>query len=133
MTDKEGLAAIIETRSRINAIALVHRGLYESADLRYVDMQTPVALFIVEAITNAAKHGVSKGGHIDAVITQTNENVQVSVSDNGDQNIKKSKPKSKGIGTKLMNGFARQLSGKLTISQNDEGYNVSLNFTPRSQ
>lgn len=170
MTDKEGLAAIIETRSRINAIALVHRGLYESTDLRYVDMQkfldrllpeltfalgfetrgisvstiancdpmeadtaTPVALFIVEAITNAAKHGVSNGGHIDAVITQSNENVQVLVSDNGVQNIKKPKPTSKGIGTKLMNGFARQLSGKLTVSQNDAGYSVSLNFKPRSQ
>lgn len=35
----DGFLAINDTRSRINAIALVHRGLYESEDLRYIDMK----------------------------------------------------------------------------------------------
>lgn len=169
MVDKEGLAAITETRSRINAIALVHRGLYESADLRFVDMQkfldrllpeltfafgfdkryisvatkvncepmeadtaTPVALFILEAITNAAKHGVSNGGHIQVLIKQLDAKVQVSVSDNGHHLEEAMKPKSTGIGTKLMKGFARQLSGELHRQQDENGYTISLNFAVRA-
>jgi len=106
------LSAITETRSRINAIALVHRGLYESNNLRYVNMDvflnrlidelslalgmrekniklgvsvnckpmeaetaTPVALFIVEALTNAVKHGVHQGGEIAITLIQQKDDV----------------------------------------------------------
>ena len=167
--DKEGLKAIFDTRSRINAIALVHRGLYESVDLRYVDMQkfldrllpeltfalgfgarnitvstianceameadtaTPVALFIVEAVTNSVKHGVSNGGEIDVLIQQTGEKIHVSVADNGNHPGHNLKPNSAGIGTKLMKGFARQLNGTLSKKQNEDGYKLILSFIPRS-
>jgi len=114
------LSAITETRSRINAIALVHRGLYESNNLRYVNMDvflnrlidelslalgmrekniklgvsvnckpmeaetaTPVALFIVEALTNAVKHGVHQGGEIAITLIQQKDDVTVSIKDDG--------------------------------------------------
>lgn len=167
LTDKEGLAAIVDTRSRINAIALVHRGLYESKDLRFVNMQTfldrllpelavalglkargitvttqadcdpmeadtatPVALFIVEALTNAVKHGVSGGGQIRIDISQAKTGVNVVVSDNGTTSSATQKS-SGGMGTKLMKGFARQLGGTLKQMPGKNGFEISLNFIPR--
>ena len=169
LVDTQGLLAIIETRSRINAIALVHRGLYESTDLRYVDMNTfldrlipelaiafgleargitvstaascdpmeadtatPVALLIVEALTNSVKHGVKSGGHISIVITQEGDQVNVSIADNGKEDPNAGEqPNGTGTGTKLIKGFARQLGGKLDIKNSEEGYTVSLKFVPR--
>lgn len=168
LKDKEGLAAITETRSRINAIALVHRGLYESTDLRVVDMEkflgrlipelalalalkdrnitvessvmcdpmeadtaTPVALFIVEALTNAVKHGVSGGGHIGISLTQSGQDVKVKVSDTGVGTTSKQAMTGTGVGTKLMKGFARQLGGSLDKQLSDEGFEIMLSFEPR--
>ena len=167
LKDKDGLEAITETKARINAIALVHRGLYESTDLRVVDMQkflgrllpelslalglkkrkisistetncrpmeadtaTPVALFIVEALTNAVKHGVASGGKINIDVFQKGSDVTVSVSDNGTAS-NKSQIAANGTGTKLMKGFARQLGGILEKEADENGYKVTLNFTPR--
>lgn len=167
LKDKKGLSAIVETRSRINAIALVHKGLYESQDLRYVNMQmfldrllpelalafglnergidvtgtadckpmeadtaTPVALFIVEALTNSVKHGVGTGGAININIFQTGSEITVSVSDSGGT-IADSQNNQGGIGTKLMKGFARQLGGTLDKKSDETGYEVKLSFTPR--
>jgi len=158
------LEGIKETRSRINAIALVHRGLYESADLRYVNMEvflnrllselrlalgmeeqnikvdivvdcepmeadtaTPVALFVVEALTNAVKHGVNDGGNVDIFLSQEKENITVSIEDNGtgfDETVQH----MIGTGTKLINGFARQLGGNIDVKNDKSGYKISLNF-----
>jgi len=166
LKDPNSLAAIQETRGRINAIALVHRGLYEGEDLRIINMPTflnrlveelkvglgaqsqevkidvavdpisfepdtaiPTALFIVEALTNAMKHGVVDGGRVDISLTQNSDNgkVSVSVADNG----KGTSPGSKaGTGSKLMRGFARQLSGQWTKESIPTGYKTSLTFTP---
>jgi two-component sensor histidine kinase len=163
------LDAITETRSRINAIALVHRGLYESTDLRYVNMEvflnrlvdelslalgmkkqniqldikvncepmeadtaTPVALFVVEALTNAVKHGVNNGGDVEITLTQKNENVTVSIQDNGtsfDENTQH----IVGTGTKLIRGFARQLGGTIDVRNDRSGYKVSLDFVLRKE
>lgn len=163
------LDAITETRSRINAIALVHRGLYESTDLRYVNMEvflnrlvdelslalgmkkqsirldikvdcepmeadtaTPVALFVVEALTNAVKHGVNDGGDVEITLSQKNENVSVSIQDNGtsfDENTQH----VVGTGTKLIRGFARQLGGSIDVRNDRSGYKVSLNFVLRKE
>ncbi|WP_026941788.1 sensor histidine kinase [Hellea balneolensis] len=167
LSNTEGLAAIIAARSRINAIALVHRGLYESTDLRVVDMDiflnrllpelaiafgldeknisvstkvecqsleadtaTPVALFIVEALTNSVKHGIPRGGHVDIELKQIEKLIHVSVFDNGQSDFT-SKDEKSGIGSKLMKGFARQLGGTLNVQNNESGYKTVLSFTPR--
>lgn len=167
LTDPEGLDAVSETRSRIGAIALVHRGLYESADLRYVDMQvfldrltdelsvvlgsrergisinttavcdvmeadtaTPVALFIVEALTNSVKHGVVSGGQVDIALTQDGDVVTVSVSDTGGT-PPGSAEAIPGMGTKLIKGFARQLGGRVNVENTAAKYAVSLIFKLR--
>ena len=158
------IEAISETRTRINAISIVHRGLYESADLRRIDVAPfmqrlvasigdslsvddediiltqnvcecqlsaddaiPVALFTVEAITNAVLHGVDRGGKINVEIDFAEEGVlRVDVSDDG-KGV--GDPQSmRGVGSRLMKGFSRQLSGTLTFKDNSPGLLARLEF-----
>ncbi|WP_169331811.1 sensor histidine kinase [Robiginitomaculum antarcticum] len=165
VADPAGLAAVNETRNRINAIALVHRGLYESTDLRYVDMQTflgrlvkelsvalacerkgievsvdatcdpmeadtaiPVALFVVETLTNSVKHGIAKGGQVKIRLVQQGIRVTVEVSDNGNGIIGEMKA---GTGQKLIKGFARQLGGTVEPMTDIDGYGTRLVFDIR--
>ena len=165
LKDNQAVVAIRETRSRINAIALVHRGLYENKDLRHVNMQkflerlvleltnvlglralgidvstvsecepmeadmaTPVALFVVEALTNSVKHGVPGGGRIDINLSQNRETILVHVSDSGQSQPENAKA---GTGTKLMQGFARQLGGKLAIEKSAGEHVTTLTFKIR--
>ena len=164
--DTAGLSAIQETRNRINAIALVHRGLYEGSDLRYIDMQTflgrlvgelciamgcekkgitsiveadcdpmeadtaiPVALYVVETLTNSTKHGVMNGGEVKISIVQDGKTIVATVSDNGQG--QKDGEAIKGTGTKLIKGFARQLGGDVKIVQDDSGYSTIMKFKLR--
>lgn len=164
LKDAKGLAAIQETRSRVNAIALVHRGLYEGNDLRVIDMPDflsrlvdelkvglvgknqnvsidtlidplkleadraiPIALFIVEALTNAIKHGVKAGGDIQVILKKTSSEIRIAVKDNG---VGVPTSAAKGTGSKLMQGFARQLSGVFSQGPIETGYKVSLCFQP---
>jgi two-component sensor histidine kinase len=160
--DAVAKTAIQDARSRINAVALVHRGLYEGEDLRYIEMapflgrliehthQTislspehvklyrsiecknleadqaiPVALFVVEALTNALKHGVPKGGDVIISMSETDGQVQVTIEDNGGGLPKNS---VLGTGRKLIDGFARQLSGKINYPECQTGHAVQLVF-----
>ncbi|RKQ69409.1 two-component sensor histidine kinase [Litorimonas taeanensis] len=162
LSDHDMIEAIHDTRSRINAIALVHRGLYEGEDLSVIDMQdflsrliselvisfdmanlgievklslekleftpdaaVPVALFIVEAISNAIKHAQFEGGTITVSNTKTEGEITISVLDSGtfvDKKIVQS------TGIKLMKGFARQLSGKTTIGPTQNGFLAEISF-----
>lgn len=159
LKDDAGLSVIRETRTRINAIALVHRGLYEGEDLSVIEMDQfldrlitelktglgtkelgvaiktnivdqnlkpdtaiPIALFIVEALTNAIQHGVPNGGNVSIMLMRTDGELVVTVSDDGpgqDTTIKQ------GTGLKLIKGFARQLSGRIS-TKNTNGHSVSL-------
>ncbi|WP_416876980.1 sensor histidine kinase [Litorimonas sp.] len=162
LTDLAGLDAIQETRSRINAIALVHRGLYEGDDLRLIRMDVflkrliaelesgleveeagidvslkvdcdtmepdnviPVALFIVEALSNSVKHGLPNGGDIQIMLICEDETISVSVVDNGQGTDVNSLT---GVGYKLMRGFARQLGGEFIIQTRKKGHGVTLKF-----
>lgn len=158
------IQAISETRTRINAISIVHRGLYESPDLRRIDVAPfmqrlvaaigdslsveeeditltqhvckcqlsaddaiPVALFTVEAISNSVLHGVERGGNVHVEIEFAgNGNLRVDVSDDGKgvgdpENMR-------GVGSRLMRGFSRQLSGTLTFRDNSPGLVARLEF-----
>ncbi|MGB6231700.1 MAG: histidine kinase dimerization/phosphoacceptor domain -containing protein [Litorimonas sp.] len=161
---EEAVKAIAETRARINAIAVVHRGLYESDDLRAIDVgpfvarlmgslsdslgldeagvelshnveavripadnAIPVALFIVEAVSNAKQHGVARGGRIqvDIDLPEPGE-LRIDVSDDG---CGMGDPSAmRGIGTRLMQGFARQLGGTLDYVDNAPGLKARLRF-----
>lgn len=159
--------AIDEARNRINAIALVHKGLYEGDDLRRINMKDflnqlvrhmskamgldqsdikvqlnideqdldadtaiPVALFMIEALTNSNKHGSAPGDTFTVSLTHSQEETLFTVSDMG-QPTEQEKGSIAGTGQKLMKGFARQLSGTYTAEHTVDGYKVSLRFPTR--
>lgn len=160
--DEAGLSAVRESRHRIQAIALVHKALYESDTLRFVDMDSflrqmtsqlsralmldrqniqliinsdsppldseramPITLFIVEAVTNAVKHGVTQGGKIDIDLSREGDELEISVTDNGGP-VDDAAESTSGTGKRLMAGFARQLGGRFEGGPVEGGYKVSL-------
>ena len=157
LTDPAAREAMIDTRQRIGALALIYRALYQSADLRRVDVReflealvvqlssgeggraqdiqtelaaddmevdpdklAPLALFAVEAITNARKHAFSEaGGRIKINFTVQSEFAILEVSDNG-RGYPPEDP-TPGVGRTLMSAFARQLRGDMSIMAVDGG------------
>lgn len=166
--DPRAEAAFAEARSRINALATLHRRLYESENLQEVELRwfiedlcaelrrgglansseveltvqapdevigpevaVPLGLLVTEAITNAYKHafdGVERG-LIQVILQRTSPTeLTVSVKDSGKGYIPDgSDIEPGGLGRSLIEAFARQLRGELTVST-DEGTRVSVVF-----
>jgi two-component sensor histidine kinase len=140
-----------DTRQRITALSLIYRALYQSPDLRRVDVRqfleelmaqlssgdtvrpsriqtrlqaddleidpdklAPLALFAVEAISNARKHAFGDhGGMIDVRFQVGEEDIVLEIADDG-----QGEPEvlsSAGVGRTLMSAFARQLRGRAEI------------------
>ncbi len=93
------------------------------------DRLAPLALFAVEAITNAKKHGLGDaGGVLTVVFRLRGQEAELSISDSG-------RPDGAvpvvgdGVGRTLMTAFARQLRGVLTFcSQPGGGLTARLVF-----
>jgi two-component sensor histidine kinase len=168
LTDPAARAAMSDTRQRITALALIYRALYQSPDLRRVDLRqfleelvgqlsageggrvshirtelhaddleidpdqlAPLALFAVEAITNARKHAFDERGGVIEVRFQVGETDAVlEIADNG-RGVEPpaAATAAAGVGRTLMSAFARQLRGELEIhGGEDEGMTVRLTF-----
>lgn len=96
------------------------------------DRLAPIALFAVEAITNAQKHAFGPaGGMLSVGFHVRGEEAELSISDDGP-----GAPDSVGggVGRTLMTAFARQLRGKVTFeSHTPRGLTVRLTFpTPQA-
>ncbi len=149
--------AMADTRQRIAALALIYRALYQSPDLRRVDLRdfleelipqlmleagkggriqtqirveplaidpdrlAPLALFAVEAITNARKHGLGDTGGCISVTCEVSEGwAELAISDGGSG--ASANPTARvGVGRTLMEAFARQLRGKVDFAPNPDG------------
>jgi two-component sensor histidine kinase len=154
--DPAARAAISDTRQRISALALIYRALYQSPDLRQIDLRefleelvgqlvtgeagqrlsartelacdpavidpdrlAPIALFAVEAISNACKHGLDEGGQLSVAFRVEGEAANLSISDTG---VGGCAPKlGVGVGQTLMSAYARQLRGEATFKPNPNG------------
>jgi two-component sensor histidine kinase len=157
LTDPAARAAMSDTRQRITALALIYRALYQSPDLRRVDVRqfleelvahltageggkpstvrtqldaddleidpdklAPLALFAVEAITNARKHAYGEAGGLIRVRFQVAaDEVTLEIADEGcGEN-----PESDGVGVgrTLMSAFARQLRGRAEVGPGPQG------------
>ena len=84
------------------------------------DKLAPIALFAVEAISNAQKHAFGPlGGALHVRFTLSGEEGCLEISDDGG----KDKPGefTEGVGRTLMTAFARQLRGRCEIVQNTRG------------
>ena len=157
LTDPAARAAMSDTRQRITALALIYRALYQSPDLRRVDVRqfleeliaqltageggkpsrvrtelsaddleidpdklAPIALFAVEAITNARKHAFGEdGGLIRVKFAVVDGEVSLEIADDGrGEGDAAGEP---GVGRTLMSAFARQLRGRAEIGAGTDG------------
>jgi len=87
------------------------------------DKLAPLALFAVEAVTNAQKHALSEaGGKLIVEFTVRGPEAELTITDDGGGRNAAPDPESiKGVGRTLMNAFARQLRGRCTLERNDRG------------
>ena len=102
------------------------------------DQATPLALLCTELLSNAAKHAFpeDRPGTIEVRLERLADGrAELSVADNGigmDAGLaaKSSEEASAGLGTRLIQMFARQLHGELTVSSPAIGTCTSLIFQP---
>jgi two-component sensor histidine kinase len=84
------------------------------------DRLAPLALFAVEAITNAQKHAFAdRGGMLKVTFTVRGEEAELEISDDG--KAAEDALVSSGVGRTLMTAFARQLRGRSELVRNAEG------------
>lgn len=96
------------------------------------DRLAPIALFAVEAITNAQKHAFGpQGGVLIVGFHVRGEEAELSISDDGPG---AAESLGGGVGRTLMTAFARQLRGKVSFETRDpRGLTVRLVFpTPQA-
>jgi two-component sensor histidine kinase len=84
------------------------------------DKLAPLALFAVEAITNAQKHALAlKHGALNVRFVIRGDEAELSVADEGPGRAPSLD--NEGVGRVLMTAFARQLDGRMDLSLNAEG------------
>lgn len=108
---------------------------YENTE-RSADDAIPVALFLVEAVTNATKYAFDEdsGGEISIDLTHDAAgNVTLKVIDDG-VGFDSSGASRKGLGSKLMSAFSRQLGADLTVdSTPGKGTIITLYMPDRNK
>jgi two-component sensor histidine kinase len=165
LTDPAAREAMSDTRQRITALALIYRALYQSPDLRSVDVRqfleeligqiasgesvgatartelsaddleidpdklAPLALFAVEAIANARKHGFTETERLIRVIfSVAPEEIRLEILDNGHR---AADAPDDTVGRTLMSAFARQLRGRVEFASTEDGGSaIRLLFPP---
>jgi len=84
------------------------------------DKLAPLALFAVEAITNAQKHALSlRGGVLRVRFAVDGDDAVLAISDEGSGD--EPELAKTGVGRQLMGAFARQLRGKMELVANSYG------------
>ena len=96
-----------------------------SADSLVVDPDklAPLALWLVEAVTNAQKHAFAgRGGHLDVRFTVHGETSVLEVQDDGPG---VSETFRAGVGRTLMGAFAKQLRGSAEMVAAEGGGTIA--------
>jgi len=84
------------------------------------DQLAPLALFAVEAITNAKKHGIGEtGGILGVTFHVRGAQAELTVTDSGEAGV--AAEVGLGVGRTLMTAFARQLRGEVVFCPNPAG------------
>ncbi len=84
------------------------------------DRLAPLALFAVEAITNAQKHAFAeRGGLLRLIFRVRGEEAELEICDDGEAD--EAALVSTGVGRTLMTAFARQLRGRAELVRNSHG------------
>lgn len=87
------------------------------------DKLAPLALFAVEAVTNAQKHALQgPGGNLTVDFTLHDGEAELAIADDaGGRTLSPGAATVGGVGRTLMNAFARQLRGQATLEPNAQG------------
>lgn len=90
---------------------------------RDADDAIPLALFVVEAVTNAVKHGVSSDGKTSVNLKQDPETkkTRLSVINDLRENSDQAAVASTGLGSRLMKAFTTQMKGEYTGGYSEDG------------
>jgi two-component sensor histidine kinase len=84
------------------------------------DRLAPLALFAVEAITNAQKHAFAKrGGVLTVNFHVRGDEAELEICDDGQ--VEENALLASGVGRTLMTAFARQLRGRAELVRNASG------------
>ena len=84
------------------------------------DRLAPLALFAVEAVTNAQKHAFAgKGGTLSVNFKVHGDEATLEISDDG--NAPEDALSTSGVGRTLMTAFGRQLRGRAELVRNEKG------------
>lgn len=84
------------------------------------DRLAPLALFAVEAITNAQKHAfAARGGVLSVSFSVRGDEAELAISDDGQ--VSDEALAAAGVGRTLMTAFARQLRGRAELVRNGRG------------
>jgi two-component sensor histidine kinase len=84
------------------------------------DRLAPLALFAVEAITNAQKHAfAARGGVLTVTFHVRGEEAELEITDDGE--LAAEGLAATGVGRTLMTAFARQLRGRAELFRNAKG------------
>jgi two-component sensor histidine kinase len=84
------------------------------------DNLAPLALFAVEAVTNAKKHGLDRGGVLTVSLHVSGDKAELTICDTGAPGAPTPKV-GEGVGRTLMTAFARQLRGEVCFMANKTG------------
>lgn len=156
---ESGRSAILQTRLRVNALALVHRLAYETGeqgairsrelfggvcdlvsrsvndrpdidvtcDFADVDLDldraNPLALWLIEAASNALLHGFpdGRGGQVALSFAVADDQAQLVVADDGVGMPAGTADTGAARGLRMLAGIARQLGGSLEVTQTPGG------------
>lgn len=84
------------------------------------DRLAPLALFAVEAVTNAQKHAFAgRGGVLTVNFLVRGDEAELEISDDGD--APEGALSGSGVGRTLMTAFGRQLRGRAEVVRNEKG------------
>jgi two-component sensor histidine kinase len=124
----EDLCAQLASNFRSETIALKHACAMGTLS---VDKAIPITLFIVEAVTNAYRHGYPEGqaGLISVLLEDNTGQATVRVSDDGQGQDGVSDAST--LGMELMDAYASQLGGRLElVSKPGQGMSIAIVIPP---
>jgi two-component sensor histidine kinase len=98
------------------------------------DLAVPLGLIVNELVTNAIKHSrpSSRSGRVHIKLKTALDNFSISVSDKGDGPLPHAETGTSGIGTRMVEAFARQVDATITRGRDPAGYAVTVTVPRRA-
>lgn len=92
------------------------------------DDAIPLALFVLEAVTNSMKYAFGDdGGTIEVALREDNSDLLLTIRDDGiGAAASTGDDQSTGLGGKLMKAFAKQVKGSFEMKSSADGFSVEL-------